>query len=122
MDERQKHILTLEQDASRLVDELGALKQEVSSYKAATNELDKAQTALAGFLEQTQNLTQQTHKLIETVNAIGSAKIFEKLETIETALTENVKRDAKRNLLLVISLILVVILQIALLVMVKSGR
>ena len=122
MDDRQKHILTLEQDASRLVDELAALKREVSSYRAAINELDKARAALAGFLEQTQKLTQQTHKLIETVNAIGSANIFEKLETIEIALTENAKRDAKRNLLLVVGLIVVVVLQMVVLVMVQSGR
>ncbi|MGH9425955.1 MAG: hypothetical protein ACRD2L_06605, partial [Terriglobia bacterium] len=68
MEDRQKNILKLEQDASRLVDELGALKREVSSYRTATDELDKACTSLAGFLEKTQNLTQQSHKLIATTN------------------------------------------------------
>jgi seryl-tRNA synthetase len=122
MDDRQKQILTLEKDSSRLVDELVALKREVSSYKAATDELDKARNVLAGFLEQTQKLTQQTHKLLEAVNAIGSAKIFEQLEVIQIALVQNAKKEAKRNLLLVIGLILVVVLQVAMLVMLKSGR
>jgi len=122
MDDKQKQILTLEEDASRLVDELGGLKREVSSYRAATDELDKARNALAGFLEQTQKLTQQTHKLIETANAIGSAKIFEQLEAIHIALAQNAKREAKRNLLHVIGLILVVVLQVVMLVMLKSAR
>lgn len=122
MDDRQKHMLELEQDASRLVDELGALKREVSSYRTATNELDKARTALAGFLEQTQKLTQQTHKLIETINAIGSAKIFDQLEAIQIALAQNAKREAKGNLLLRIGLIVVVVLQVVLVVTLRSVR
>ena len=73
-------------------------------------------------MEQTQKLTQQTHKLLETVNAIGSAKIFEQLEAIQIVLVQNAKREAKRNLLLVIGLIVVVILQVVLLVILKSGR
>jgi seryl-tRNA synthetase len=115
-------MLELEQDASRLVDELGALKREVSSYRTATNELDKARTALAGFLEQTQKLTQQTHKLIETINAIGSAKIFDQLEAIQIALAQNAKREAKGNLLLRIGLIVVVVLQVVLVVTLRSVR
>lgn len=122
MDDRQKQILMLEQDASRLVDELGALKREVSSYRTATGELNKAQTALASFLEQTQKLTQQTHKLIGTINEIGSAKIFKQLEAIQIALAENAKREAERSLPLVIGLALVVILQVVMLIMLKSGR
>ena len=148
MDDRQKQILTLEQDASRLVDELGALKREVSSYRTATGELEKARSVLAGFLEQTQTLTQQTHKLIgtineigsakifaqleaiqmalasltETVNSIGSAKISQQLEAIQMALAENAKSEAKRNLLLVIGLVLVVVLQIVMLIMLRTGR
>ena len=122
MDDRQKHMLQLEQDGSRLVDQLRDLKREISSYKAATEELEKARTALAGFLEQTQKLTQQTHHLIEAVNAIGSAKIFEQLETIQTALADGTKRASKRNLLLVSGLILVLVLQVVLLVVLKSGR
>src|SRR2546425_9166458 len=111
MDDRQKNMLKLEQDASRLVDELGALKREVSSYRTATDELDKARTSLAAFLEKTQNLTQQTHKLIAAVNEIGSAKIFTELEALRTALVENEKSATKRSLLFAISLVLVVILQ-----------
>ena|SRR2546425_4823509 len=121
MNDRQKQILTLEQDASRLVDELGALKREVSSYRTATGELDKARTVLAGFLEQTQKLTQQTHKLIGTINEIGSANIFAQLEAIQIALAENAKREAQRNLLHVFGLVLVVVLQVVMLVMLKSA-
>ncbi len=121
MEDRQKSILKLEQDASRLVDELGALKREVSSYRTATDELDKARTSLAGFLEKTQNLTQQSHKLIATINEIGSAKIFTELETLRTALAENAKRDAKRMLLLAIVLGLLVMFQVVTLITLKTG-
>ena len=121
MDDRQKNILKLEQDASRLVDELGALKREVSSYRTATDELDKARASLAVFLEKTQNLTQQSHTLIATINEIGSAKIFSEMEALRTALAENAKRDAKRSSLLAIILGLLVILQVVTLIMLKTG-
>lgn len=121
MDDRQKNILKLEQDASRLVDELAALKREVSSYRTATGELDKARTTLAGFLEQTQKLTEQTHKLITTTNEIGSAKIFTQLEAIHLALAVNAKRDAKRSLLLAIGLGLLVVMQIVTLILLRKG-
>ena len=122
MDDRQKQILALEQDATRLVDELGALKEAVSSYRTATVELDKTRTVLTGFLEQTQNLTQQTHKLIGTVSEIGSANIFAQLDAIQTTLSENERREARRNLVAVIGLGLVVIFQVVILVMLKSAR
>src|SRR2546426_2756261 len=112
MEDRQKNILKLEQDASRLVDELGALKREVSSYRIATDELDKVRTFLAGFLAKTQNLTQQKHKLITTINEIGSAKIFTQLEEIQLTLAKNARKDAKRSLLLPIGFGLLVVLQI----------
>ena len=121
MDDRQKNILKLEQDASRLVDELGALKREVLSYRTATDELDKARISLAGFLEKTQNLTQQSHQLIATTNEIGSAKIFAELEALGTALAENAKREAKRSLFLAISLGLLVILQVVTLIILRTG-
>ena len=122
MDERQKHILALEQDASRLVDELSALKREVLSYKSATDELDIARIALAGFLEQTQALTQQTHNLIEVANAIGSAKIFEQLEAVHMALAEKEKKDSKRNTFLAIGLTVVIVAEMILIFLVKNGH
>lgn len=121
MDDRQKDILKLEQDASRLVDELGALKREVSSYRTATDELEKARASLAVFLEKTQTLTQQSHKLIATINEIGSAKIFSELEAIRIASAENAKRDAKRTLLFAIVLGLLIILQVVTIILLRTG-
>jgi DNA repair exonuclease SbcCD ATPase subunit len=121
MDDRQKNILKLEQDASRLVDELGALKRQVSSYRTATDELDKARSSLAGFLDTTQNLTQQSHKLIGAINEIGSAKIFAELEALRAALAENEKRTTKRRLFFIIGLVLIFILQIVTLIILKTG-
>jgi seryl-tRNA synthetase len=122
MDDRQKNILKLEQNASRLVDELAALKLEVSSYRTATDELDKTRTSLAAFLDKTQNLTQQTHKLIATTNDIGSAKIFAELEDLRTAMAENTKKDAKRCLFLAISIGVLALLQVVTLFMLNSGK
>lgn len=122
MDDRQRDILKLEEDASRLVDELGALKREVSSYRAATDQLDKPRSSLADFLEQTQKLMQETHKLIATTNEIGSAKIFTELEALRTALAENVKKETKRTLFLAIVLGLLVVLQVVTLIMLRTGR
>ena len=121
MDDRQKNILKLEQDASRLVDGLAALKREVLSYRAATDELNKTRTSLADFLEETQNLTQQSHKLIATINEIGSSKIFTELEALRTASDENAKREAKRSTLLGIILGLLVFLQVVTLIMLRRG-
>jgi hypothetical protein len=122
MEDKQVPILNLEQDANRLVDELVALKAQVSSYKTATNELDKARTALAGFLSKTEELTRQTHKLIETTNAIGSAKIFQELEAIRIAVAQNEKKAAKRILILILGLVLTIALLVATIVIAKGGR
>ena len=122
MNDRQKAILTLEQDASLLIDQLGALKREVSSYGAATNELDKIRAALEGFVEQTQQLTQQSHKLISTINEIGSAKIFGQLEAIQTSLAESAKMAVKRNQALLIGLSVVILLQVVVLIMLNIAR
>jgi hypothetical protein len=82
MDNRQQYILKLEQDAGKLVNEIGALKKEVTSYKTATEELDKARASIMSFLEETQKLSQQTHKLLATLNEIGSAQISNQLVAV----------------------------------------
>jgi hypothetical protein len=84
--------------------------------------LVEARLSLAGFLEKTRNLTEESHKVIATINEIGSAKIFTELEALRTALAETAKRDAKRSLLLAIVLGLLVVLQVATLILLRAGR
>ena len=109
MDDRQQYILKLEEDANRLVEGVGSLKKEVASYRTATDELDKARTAIGGFLDETQKLTQQTHKLLATVNEIGSSEIFAQLEAIK-------KRSTTLTVLLAVGLTVAITLEVVLLV------
>ena len=105
MEDRQQHILKLEEDATKLVDGIGLLKKEVESYKTATAELDKARVAIVAFLGTTEKLTQQTHQLLATINEIGSSQIFAQLEAIK-------KRSTIGTVLLGVGLFVVIMLQI----------
>lgn len=108
MDDRQQHILKLEEDANRLVDGLASLKKEVESYKTATVEIERARASLAAFLGETQKLTQQTHKLLATMNEIGSSEIFGQMAAIK-------KRSTAGTVLLAAGLVVVITLDVLLL-------
>jgi len=79
----QEEINKIEERAQELLANLEKLHQEVGSYKAAKDELQKTSVQLLNLIENTQGLSQQSHKIIEKINQIGSGKIFERLENIE---------------------------------------
>lgn len=108
MEDRQQYILKLEEDANRLVEGIGTLKKEVSSYKTATEELDKARASVAAFLGKTEDLTRQTHKLLSTMNEIGSADIFRRLEEIK-------RRSTTWAVVLAVGLVIAIVLEVVLL-------
>ncbi len=79
----QQEISKIEERAQELVNNLEALHQQVGSYQAAKDELQKASAELLTLVESTQKLSNESHKIIETINQIGSSKIFERLKNIE---------------------------------------
>jgi uncharacterized protein (DUF3084 family) len=79
----QEEINKIEQRAQELLTNLDKLHQEVGSYQAAKNELQKASGQLLTLVESTKKLSEESHKIIESINRIGSGKIFERLENIE---------------------------------------
>ena len=116
MPDRQQHIVQLEKDANLLVEEIKNLKKEVTSYRMAAGELTKTRESLIAFLEETQKLTQQSHKLLATLNEIGTARIFEELHAIKDTAESNRHKAKAANVLIIVGTVTVVILQIWLLV------
>lgn len=73
----------VEERAQELVNNLEQLRQQVGSYHDAKDELEKTNTNLLSFIEATQKLSEESHQVIQTINEIGSHKIFETLANIE---------------------------------------
>ncbi|MEX1001963.1 MAG: hypothetical protein WDZ35_07600 [Crocinitomicaceae bacterium] len=79
----QQEINKIEERAQELVNNLEVLHQQVGSYQTAKDELQKASANLLTLVESTQKLSEESHQIIETINQIGSSKIFERLKNIE---------------------------------------
>ncbi|MDP8262200.1 MAG: hypothetical protein P9M13_02725 [Candidatus Ancaeobacter aquaticus] len=79
----EHEIIKIEERAQELVSNLEALHQQVGSYQEAKDELQKASVKLLTFIESTQKLSEESHQIIQTINQIGSSKIFERLKNIE---------------------------------------
>ena len=79
----EQELLQIEQDAQQLKDNLKQLHGLVGSYSEAKTSLEETNKKLSDFIEQTQQLAQETHQLIKVAREIGSAKILEKLINIE---------------------------------------
>lgn len=101
----QEEIITIEERAQELLVNLERLHQEVGSYQAAKNELQKSSAQLLTLVETTTTLSEESHKIIESINRIGSGKIFERLENIE-------KEAKSRFTILAIAVGLVIALQV----------
>jgi DNA repair exonuclease SbcCD ATPase subunit len=97
MNERQKNIVTLEEQAEKLVDNLSSLHENVGSYKNAKDELQTTNTALVGLIEQTKLLAIESHKIIAEINKIGTSKIFDRLDNIDQRLDLNEKANSVSN-------------------------
>lgn len=105
MSDEQQEISKIELDAKNLVNNLRELHGQVGSYKTAKDELEKTNINLTGFIEKTQELAQESHRIIDVINKIGSGKIFKRLGEIE----KNVK---KNFIIMTIGFFIIVILQI----------
>lgn len=97
MNERQKNIVTLEEQAEKLVDNLSSLHENVGSYKNAKDELQNTNTAVVGLIEQTKVLAIESHKIIAEINKIGTSKIFDRLDNIDLKLDLNEKTNSVGN-------------------------
>jgi len=91
MNERQQNIVTLEDQAEKLVNNLSSLYNQVGSYKNAKSELETTNNTLIEFIEQTKLLAVESHKIIAELNEIGTSKIFDRLDIIDQKLELNEK-------------------------------
>ncbi|GEM_PF-2227610 len=119
----KEEMVKIEEDAKELVKNLKSLHEQVGSYKQAGDELEKATTQLGAFIEDTQKLTEESHKIIKVINDIGSASIFEKLgeldektNSISKKAEELAKKNRQRFILLIGGLSLVICLEIVMLI------
>lgn len=76
MSEVQKEISELEENAKTLVNNLNELRKQAGSYNNAKDELEKTNTHLITLIETTQKLAEETHRVVQVINEIGSGKIF----------------------------------------------
>lgn len=83
MTNKQEEILKMEEEARSLVDNLSVLYEQVGSYQTAQDELKKTNVNLTAFIQETKELAQESHKIIEITNKIGSGEIFKKLSEVE---------------------------------------
>jgi len=112
MADRKEYIERLERDANQLLAEIISLRAEVGSYRKAVKELDKVREALSKFLNKTGELTEQTYKLLKIMNEIGSAKIFQQLETIAATMDISSKKLTVIIVLVIAGIITVTALQV----------
>ena len=98
MSEKKEAILQAEKDARELVNNLKALKEKVESFSVAKNELEKTNTNLLSFIEDTKTLAEDNRKIISTINKIGSANIFKKIKL--------------NSILIIVGFVIVIILQV----------
>ncbi|MEX2028281.1 MAG: hypothetical protein WD988_02165 [Candidatus Curtissbacteria bacterium] len=79
----QQEITKIEEQSEELVNNLEELHQQVGSFRTAKDELQKVSNQLLALIDGTKKLSEESHKIIEIINRIGSSKIFERLENIE---------------------------------------
>ena len=103
MDQRQEKIANLEADAAKLVDELGHLKSEVSSYDSATQALGQARASLAELTEQTGSLVSGTHNLIQKIEEIGASRLEATLEGCVKQIERNTKALSTNRIVIFIA-------------------
>lgn len=102
---KQEEILQVEEDAKNLVKNLKSLYEEVGSYKQAKEELNETNSNLLSFIDDTKKLSLESHKIIDTINKIGSGKIFEELNSLK-------KKNKNNFIFLIIGFSIILILQI----------
>lgn len=86
--DNQEKINQVVRDSEQLLANLAELKEKSGSYTTAKDELEKTNEKLLVLIETTQSLSEESHKVIQVINDIGSGKIFEKLETLDNKLNK----------------------------------
>ena len=91
-DERVQQFLQAEEEASRLVEELTRLKQEIQHYSAASHSLDEAGARIGSLVDEVSKATTGVGDVIKTLREIGTPELLDRLsaieELVETSLLE----------------------------------
>lgn len=112
MNEVQNKIIELEEQANKLVENLTLLHEQAVSYKNASDKLESANESLENMIQETKNLTIESHEIIKSIRAIGTSKILDK---IDDSINQQAVYDKKNKFIMygiVGGLVLVIILQI----------
>lgn len=109
---RQEEIAEMAGKAGQLVTDLEKLKKQAGLYSAARENLTQARESLVQLIGETRGLAAETHKVLETLNAIGAGKIFERLGAIE-------ERQKRMGMILAVGLLLLVGLNLWLIIRAK---
>ena len=78
----KEQFLELETKAEELVHVLDKLKNEISLYDTATQELGEVRERLIVFINHSQKITKDTHDVVQLLKAAGGPKILKSLTQI----------------------------------------
>jgi len=95
-----KGFLEAERRATELVDALSSLKQQVKSYSSAQAALDGVQIKLESMIQATEELVNESRKIISVVGSIGGPEIERQLQLTQRQITELGESSARQNVAL----------------------
>jgi len=114
MGTQEERFIKLEANAQKLVLALQKLNEEVVSYQSARSELKAAGASLVNLVQNTEKLSEYSHKILTIQNEIGSANMLEKLKAIESSIADAERREKQKNVLLLLGFGSLIIVQILL--------
>ena len=106
---KQEEMNKLEEQAKGLVSNLNELHKEIGSYKIAKDEMQKVTETLQNFVKETKGLAEDSSRVIEKLNEIGSVQIVQKLDKLQELDEERTK---KQNKIFIIAFGVIIILQL----------
>ncbi len=124
MDREVENFLQAEETALKIVETLKKLKEEASSYQAATDELELVRQKLAYFIESTEKLAKESHGIINMLSKIGVPEIINKLEELENRLNNGFNKNSKymdklKKLMIIVLTSSIVTIIIGLIIIIK---
>ncbi|MDD2476759.1 MAG: hypothetical protein PHI32_12725 [Dysgonamonadaceae bacterium] len=81
--------LRIEEESKKLSDAIKNLYSEVGSYKNAKEELNITREKLCEFLQKTDELVSNSHKIIDIMVHIGMPQVIDTLEEVKTENVNN---------------------------------
>ena len=87
-DDRVTRFLLVEADASRLLDELSAQKQEAESYRTAAKGLDDARQQLGEAIKVQSQVAEQAKAVVKAIGSVGTPQILSRLDELELKLDQ----------------------------------